>query len=182
MASERLVQNILQARAGGAVQRCHTVRHLGSYSVAEHSWGVCMLLLQLYPEHFGRLAPYALVHDIPEGLLGDVPSPTKDLLGASNLGYLEDRILRRFDLPALNELTAEEHFILNSCDRLELYLWAREQQEFGNNYVEEVVINLEKGFDEKPLERRAQTYQVQLIQGSVVPHRVGLLKRIQDGK
>lgn len=42
------VDCILNARAGGAVQRCHTIRHHGEYTNAQHQWGVAMLLWYLY--------------------------------------------------------------------------------------------------------------------------------------
>ena len=177
--SEQL-NRILQARAGGAVQRCHTVRHFGSYSVAEHSWGVAMLVLQLYPEHFTALAAYALVHDVPEGLTGDIPSTAK-----ADDGMLDDAINRRFGLPSTSELNPIRHAILKSCDRLELYLWAYEQAAMGNRFADEIQTNLLDMFNrsqpESGLDIRAHSFFHNHIKNkSCVPDRVGLLNKIKE--
>jgi hypothetical protein len=136
------LENILQARGGGAVQRCHTVRHQGSYSNAEHSWGVAMLLLQLYPEYPSVLA-VALVHDIPEAVTGDVPATVKH--GGDDHDF-DDHILAAWELPTLASLSEDEKLVLKTCDKLELWLWAREQLEAGNTFADEIVLNLEFWF------------------------------------
>jgi 5'-deoxynucleotidase YfbR-like HD superfamily hydrolase len=184
--SNRVINNLLQHRAGGAVQRCHTVRHLGSYSVAEHSWGVAMLLLHLYPDH-PNLLKYALVHDIPESLTGDVPSPAKS--ADLDQEVLENTILTRFDLPCLKDMTDDERVILNSCDRLELWIWAVEQLAMGNLFAKEITQNIENAiFAGRPLEARAQTYWATLyadtIDGAdgIIANRIGLLNSVRGVK
>ena len=172
---------ILQVRAGGATQRCHTIRHHGSYSVAEHSWGVAMLLLQLYPHDFRRLVQFALVHDVPEGLTGDIPSTAKN--GDESL---DDAILKHFGLPLLSWMGDRERAILKSCDLLDLFLWAREQMYMGNDFALEITKNLQASFNQ-PVEKSSleptayNFYPLSLKGKGCVPDRVGLLKRIKDG-
>lgn len=169
-------QNILQCRAGGAVQRCHTVRHQGSYSVAEHSWGVAMLLWYLYPQEAKRLVYYALAHDVPEGLTGDVPSTAKD----HDDSALDDMINHTFELPVLSCLDTEDHHILKSCDWLELYLWGKEQLAQGNSFALEITTNLEAHFAKRTLHPIADEYYRILCDKTPVPNRTNLLKSIKE--
>ena len=50
------LERITAIRTGGGVERCHGVRHQGSYSNAAHTWGVLVLLQVLWPNDFPRLA------------------------------------------------------------------------------------------------------------------------------
>jgi HD domain-containing protein len=174
-----LINNVLQARAGGAVQRCHTVRHLGSYSNAEHSWGVAMLILQLFPE-CPHLLKYALVHDIPEGVTGDVPAPVKKD-GFSDAEF-EDYILREWDLPQLSDLNAADGLVLKTCDKLELWLWTREQGMLGNCYASEVRENLEHWFVQPGyLHKRGIGFWTEALRANHVPDRVGQFAAMKEG-
>lgn len=140
-----------------------------------------MLLLQIYPSEFKRLAPYALVHDIPEGLTGDIPSTAK-----AGDTALDSAILSAFNLPDPADLGSAGHEVLKSCDRLDLYLWAREQLEAGNSFAKEIVDNLESRFnlsqEESGLEVRAWDFYnyLQHSQLSVVPQRSHLLRTIKE--
>lgn len=173
------LQEVLQARAGGAVQRCHTCRHLGSYSNAEHSWGVAMLILQLYPER-AELLKYALIHDIPEGVTGDVPATVKKD-GVDEHAF-DDFILSCWALPQLKELTSEERHILKSCDKLELWLWVREQGMQGNCFTTEIAQNLEVWFEQPGyLEPRVLEFWRQSRIHSMIPQRVGQYAAMKEG-
>lgn len=170
------LEQILNTRAGGAVERCHTIRHLGSYSNAQHQWGVAMLLWALYPADVAtKLVWHALTHDVPEGLTGDVPSTAK-----THETVLDDWINAEFDLPLICTLTEEEHRILRSCDILELYIWSLEQLAQGNSYAAEVTDNILMYAREK-LDKPAYELFCQLGKENVVPFRAGLLKRIKLG-
>lgn len=169
---------ILQARAGGAVQRCHTVRHQGSYSNAEHSWGVAMLLLQLYPDQW-HLLKYALVHDIPEAVTGDVPATVKK--NAVDEHDFDDFILEQWGLPQLNELIDRDRHILKSCDKLELWLWATEQLAAGNFFINEVIENLERWFKEPGyLHPTALAFWKEARLHQVIPNRVGQYQLMKE--
>lgn len=170
---------VLQARSGGAVQRCHTVRHQGSYSNAEHSWGVAMLLLQLYPEYPGLLAA-ALVHDIPEAVTGDVPATVKH---GSDDHEFDDYILSTWELPTLGALTEKEKHALKTCDKLELWLWAREHLSMGNNFVIEIIENLEFWFGKEDyLDAKGRDFWQLVKQRPMgpIPMRVGQYARFKE--
>jgi len=136
---------ILGARAGGRVERCHSIPHQGSYSNAAHSWGVAMLMYQLWPEDFPRLGIHCLTHDIPEFWVGDIPAPTMRAVPGlkESLTQIEDRCLNRLDLPELGTLNPEDHRKLKACDWLEFWLWCRDQWFIGNKFVQVSKVEIE---------------------------------------
>lgn len=177
-------EQVLHTRAGGAVQRAHSVRHLGSYSVAEHSWGVAMLIWHLFPQHFKRIAIFALVHDVAECLVGDVPSTAKDNCKKDDL---EDTINGEFGLPRMDQIGRYEHWILKLCDRLDLYIWAKEQRAQGNLFADEIINNLNDLFQQPDAftykgEEHDQAKELYLtLEGSnCVPDRRNLLNMIKE--
>lgn len=144
-----LADRVRLARLGGGVERCHIIPHIGSYNNAAHSWGVAMLMLQLWPEDFPRLAAYCICHDVPEAWVGDIPAHTKQRLPAlgAALQELEDEVFTRLQLPSENELVGEDRLKLKACDALELYLWALEEIDQSNRHASEIVVKLESWFD-----------------------------------
>lgn len=174
------LEQILFARGGGAVERAHVVRHSGSYSVAAHSWGMAMLLLQLYPEEFKRLVGFALVHDVPECLVGDVPSTSK--VHSPESDALEDAINRAFGLPEVTKMGSREYWILKTLDHLELYLWAQEQLQSGNVWAMELIHNLQALFETPAgaLEPVAFEFYAELRLKGARPDRSNLLSRIRS--
>lgn len=64
-------------RSAGAVKRYHTVETIKTQTVAEHSWGVAMILSSFVDRPSYRLIRQALCHDMAEVLTGDVPATAK---------------------------------------------------------------------------------------------------------
>lgn len=62
---------------GAAVSRYHTVDLLKSETVGHHSHGVAMLCFLIDPSAGKELLVAALLHDLPEQKVGDIPSPVK---------------------------------------------------------------------------------------------------------
>lgn len=152
MASERY-RRVVGVRLGGAVERAHTIQHQGSYSNARHQWGVAMLLWELWPERFARLAALALTHDVGEGWVGDVPASLKVLLPdlSSRLELAEDRVRAQLGLPSTAEYSEEDQRVIRACDQLELYLWALEQSAQENWAVQDIITNLHRHWRDNPL-------------------------------
>ena len=159
-----LLSRIRNIRIGGHVERCHTVLHHGSYSVAAHSWGVAMLMYVLWPEDFSRLAIYCLVHDIPEGWVGDVPATVKANNPVVKNAYtdMEAKIFDRLHIPDHSALSQADRDKLRAADHLELYLWADEQIKMGNLYVRAVKAALNGFFKERPLSEPANALYAQI--------------------
>ncbi len=104
--------NMQDIARSGHVTRWHSVRCARSQTLAEHHYLVAMIARELMQRIFGdRLSAetrlcvleYALLHDAPELLMGDLPSPLKrriaDIAGAADpLVRIEQEIA-----PEINE-------------------------------------------------------------------------------
>lgn len=129
---------IFLLRDAGVVKRSHTLRTLFDRNVAEHSWGVAMLVRQVYA--WAGLAPpsrvllAALCHDLSELVTGDLPATAKRehpaLRAAANAVTTpwEKRLGLRY------ELTDDEQLTLLYCDRMEFALYALEEVTAGNRF------------------------------------------------
>lgn len=133
--SMTLYDKIRLAREGAAVERCHTAPHRLRYSVGHHSLDLVNLITLAWQEdHAGALPRAELLvaaafHDIPERIVGDVPSPIKDLLD----GKMEAaEACTLSSLGVFITLTEEENKYLHQGDRLECWLWAVEQVRAGD--------------------------------------------------
>ena len=175
-----MAANLVQARAGGRVERCHGIPHATSYSNAAHSWGVAMLMHYLWPEDFPRLVLQCLAHDVPEAWVGDMPSPTLAYTPGvkHQLSGLEGRLNRAIGLPGENELDADDLAKVKACDRLDLYLWARDQANMGNRFTEELMSELRRSVHEFPMPERAMGLFVELDKSTCLPRLAGVMKEL----
>ena len=82
----RLTLNMLDLARSGHVTRWHSVRCARGQTLAEHHYLVAMISRELLRRILGDALPaetrlavleYALLHDAPELLMGDLPSPLK---------------------------------------------------------------------------------------------------------
>lgn len=156
-------------RMGGAVERCHTIRHQGSYAVNAHSWGVAVLMYILWPKDFPRLVAYCIFHDVPEAWVGDVPAPAKKFNKTVKQSFdkMETAVFSRLDLPNDLGLSTSDRAKLKACDHLELYLWAQEQVLSGNQHAACVVREIEGFFRRDPLPLEADMLLDEIMDGSV---------------
>lgn len=108
------------------VRRWGLVKTARPQSLAEHSYQVAMIaarLCQLYKvgeEVTCKAVWYALVHDLPEVLTGDIATPFKDLLGPGvreQIQQFEDRV-RVMGAP-VHEEDAHARMIVKLADILE---------------------------------------------------------------
>jgi 5'-deoxynucleotidase YfbR-like HD superfamily hydrolase len=68
-------------QAGSEVVRYHTITTLVKETVGHHSHGVAMICMILDPSVRGNVLRAALLHDLPEHVTGDIPSPAKRIHG-----------------------------------------------------------------------------------------------------
>jgi 5'-deoxynucleotidase YfbR-like HD superfamily hydrolase len=131
-------------RDAGAVKRYHVKRTHRTQTIAEHTFGMLMLVkqvIQLSDVPFRRTAllyEAILHHDLPELFTGDIPAPIKRV--HPELGPLMDSI--EAELKPLHQdfdLTAEEGALLKWADRMELVLWCLEEFRLGNTYTKPTV-------------------------------------------
>jgi 5'-deoxynucleotidase YfbR-like HD superfamily hydrolase len=124
-------------RDAGAVKRYHVKRTLRQQTVAEHTFGMLMLVKQVAP-HIDKSVLYAAIlhHDLPELMTGDVPAPIKRAhpeLGPL-MNSIEEELAPLYD-PLCERLTQEEASLLKWADRMELVLWCLEEYRMGNTFV-----------------------------------------------
>jgi 5'-deoxynucleotidase YfbR-like HD superfamily hydrolase len=119
---------------GGNTRRYHTVPTLLPETVAHHSQGVALIahLLMSNRDYNPQVIWAALLHDMAEYRVGDVPSPSKREFGiAQQLDELESRILRGegFPLPALS---SGDQRILKLADIAQGALFCAQEMSMGN--------------------------------------------------
>lgn len=128
-------------RDAGAVKRYHVKRVLRTQTVAEHTFGVLMLVKQVMPAMLNaHMVTAILHHDLPELITGDIPAPIKR--AHPELGPLLDSIeagMAPLYDQADARLTAEQHALLKWADRMELVQWCLEEWRMGNTYVKDTI-------------------------------------------
>lgn len=178
----KTTEQLLQRRLGGLTERCHNIPHQGSYSVAAHSWGVAMIYHFLWPEDFPRMAMHCLSHDVPEAWLGDIPAPTKMYVkGLSQaLQGLESRLNASMGLPPEAGLDPLSMSRLKAADRIELYMWCREQVAIGNRYALECQHEITRYIlATEDLPPEARSLMTELMQRSdILPAQSGIVESI----
>ncbi len=143
----KTIHKIRAIREGGKTERTHTTPHHGSYSVAEHSWGVATLLAILHPNPSRDLILAGLWHDVHERWTGDIPAPIKWCLGnvaRDELKRLSSSIDSSLEINFY--LSVKDLEWLKACDMLEFWLWSIDQNALGNLNADEGHTNAEHWF------------------------------------
>lgn len=123
-------------REAGHTRRCHGTKIIGEQTVAEHSFHVAMLCIEICQgKASAELLKAALYHDLPECETGDVPAPVKwkSPAVAGALEEMEQEFNERHNLHV--SITAEELIILKWADSLELAFFCVDQLMMGNRFV-----------------------------------------------
>lgn len=125
-------------RDAGAVQRYHVKRTHRKQTIAEHTFGMLMLIKQINPLCTKNVMNAVLHHDLPELFTGDVPAPIKRV--HPELGPLMDSIEEGLT-PLYQDfhITVPEAILLKWADRMELVLWCLEEVRMGNVYCRATV-------------------------------------------
>lgn len=147
MPQEDKLTRVYRAREGGHVERCHTVPHVGTYKVSEHTAQMLFLLDVLYPSATLRLWRAVLHHDLSEAITGDVPGGVGKVDPELRKVYEEatEVISEEFGWGD-EDLTDHERRWLAALDKLELYLWCHDQANLGNDHAAPIMEFLEQWF------------------------------------
>lgn len=129
-------------RDAGNVKRYHTKCTLRQQTVAEHTFGVLMLVKQVaeYDSELYncRFVEAVLHHDLPELMTGDIPAPIKR--AHPQLGPLLDDIEEGLAPLCISVmLTSDQEALLKWADKMELVLWCLEELEMGNTQVRDMI-------------------------------------------
>lgn len=136
-------------------------------SVAEHSYGVAVLALLVGDTiggcDRGRLLAIALLHDMAEALVTDLPTSARHLIGADIKQAAEQKAIQTLlaGLPGSAEQLAlwEEYTVgasrearlVKALDRIEMLVQALAYERAGNRNLAEFWQGAEAGWDEFPL-------------------------------
>jgi putative hydrolase of HD superfamily len=139
-------------------------------SVAEHIFGVALLALAVAPSlamiepiERERLLTLALLHDLGESLLTDLPSSARLLLGSAAKQQAEQQALSQTlgDLAGSAELLAlweeyrtgssREARLVKALDRIEMLAQALAYERAGQRDLDEFWVDAARGWDEFPL-------------------------------
>lgn len=117
----------------GGTRRYHNRPELNQ-DVAQHSWGVAVIILTMHPNPSVNLLKAAILHDSPEKVYGDIVSPTKVAfpeakeldLKCARLFWEDVKNTHNFDYP---ELTEEEELWLSFADMYECCLMNKDKNQ-----------------------------------------------------
>lgn len=128
--------------AGTTVQRYHAVPTIQRQTVGEHSARVALIANLLQSRHGSdhavnhwALILQALVHDLPEGVFGDIPAPVKRGMSPELrklVNEQEEELLHDCKLSVL--LTSRQEKLLKLADSLEGVLFCRTELLLGNRH------------------------------------------------
>lgn len=134
--------------ASSAVIRYHTQRCIRPETVGEHSYIVahlCWILAEINGfEVSSSLLKASLIHDMPEAVTGDIPSPVKRIIAgetsvASILSRLESDVLKKVGIEDIS-LTPIEERILRIADIFSGCMYCfYEVEGFGNKHMSKVL-------------------------------------------
>ena len=132
-------------RNAGHVKRWHTVRTLKEETVAQHTYGVMSLLVELCNgKPSSKLLCAALCHDIAEQHTGDIPATTKWNFPEIAIAIKNAELDTENRMGATFDLTPEEVLLLKAADMLDLCWFCLEERALGNKNVVEIY---ERGMD-----------------------------------
>ena len=123
---------------GGRVSRFHTKPLVKPETVAEHSYLVAWVAtIMCAGRPSANLLLACLAHDGPEFRLGDVPSPTKRLMGMSEaFAEAEASIFKDAGLPDYERcLTPKEAEVLKFADNFAGWLKCEYERRLGNTLL-----------------------------------------------
>ena len=123
------------AYLAGKVQRYHTHPTLNVQTVADHSWRVATLLVEIFGLPRAEVLYYALMHDAGELYAGDIPFQVKvdnpTLHDAIDVAEIRGLKLLGVELPDLSPVEAAQ---VKIADILEMYEFGQLEIAMGNQY------------------------------------------------
>ena len=136
---EESLRSLMLVYESGAVKRYHAKRTHLYQTVADHAWGVALIITRLHPNPRADLLKAAILHDAHELVTGDIPYTVK----AANpeLKTLLTRLERNaendmgMDFRIEKELIPEDWFWLKAADMMELVLYVRSELLLGNRHI-----------------------------------------------
>jgi 5'-deoxynucleotidase YfbR-like HD superfamily hydrolase len=136
------VTDFVGAWRSGTVKRFHTMEAIQEDTVAQHSWGVVLILLMVWPSVPWQLLIGAHLHDYGEKATGDMPGPVKwgDPVLEALLDKMEHEHIQKTLHPQLAKiieaLSPSDWALVELCDRAEFCIRMIHERLLGNRYAE----------------------------------------------
>lgn len=128
-----ITQQVRTLFDGGAVQRFHTMPTLTDNTVAQHSHGVAVFCYLIDPACSKDLLLAALMHDLAEQYTGDVPSPSKRVLGIREaFGKVEQELLGTVGFDIEHRLSEHDEIVLKLADCADGMMFCVRERTLGN--------------------------------------------------
>ena len=127
------------ALRGGQLQRFHTWPTIGHETIAEHSFGVAMIVLALTDYRASaNLLKAALYHDLAEQETGDIPANAKwdNPMFSTFLEVMEDSFNIKWKLDIT--LPPQDQIVLKWADMLQMLLFCKQQRDLGNRNMDTI--------------------------------------------
>jgi 5'-deoxynucleotidase YfbR-like HD superfamily hydrolase len=141
------VSNLFQAWQAGRTVRKHTMLVRYRETVAEHTWGVVMLLLKYVPRPSLQLIKAAVVHDMGEQATCDIPAhlcwqhpALKEMVQIKEDEHVA--AVMAYPQPAEDHavsLTHDEELALEVADRAEFIVSCWYEHNMGNTFMRETI-------------------------------------------
>jgi 5'-deoxynucleotidase YfbR-like HD superfamily hydrolase len=132
--------NVYEAWQSGKTKRKHTMQTLFSEHTAEHTWGMCFLLLRYVPEYSKALMNEVIVHDVGEAGTADIPAHVcwampelKKAVEVKEREYITAALTVGTTPPVQTALTDDEQLMLEVLDRAEFVLSCWREAQMGNS-------------------------------------------------
>lgn len=133
------MKTLLTAWQAQFLLRYHTVpEQMERQTVGAHSYAVCILIDQLWPDSSKQLIQAALYHDVPELILGDIPATAKWDYPEIKEAFEKAEAKVFQDLGLVFVLTEEEQRRLKMADMLELVLYSH-RHSHGNDHMRTIM-------------------------------------------
>ena len=136
-----LAERLKAVERSARVRRYHTEPVIHQQNVGEHTYGVMWFILLMVDNPSAALLTAALMHDVAEYAVGDVPSPTKKApIIKLAFDQLEDKALERllWKLPVISDVEAR---YLKLADLLEGAAFCLSELRRGNRDIETALGN-----------------------------------------
>lgn len=132
----------------GRIRRLHIRPMNGEeQNVAAHTWGVTMILIDLFPDVSKDAILFTLRHDVPEVVTGDIPANVKwDNPGLEEaLAEREKEFMKKMGWKSEHSGVPSykrENLYIKIADRIELMFYCMEQMYMGNWLLADVYVNV----------------------------------------
>lgn len=132
-------------RMAGEVRRYHTHPVLRQQSVAEHTWQMMAIWVQIWGHMPPQVSTAILLHDTPEVQTGDIPFGIKRDHSALRLALEEIELEVHNSLTgtlwgdAIDHLTDSQRSRIKACDLLEMLEFGAHEVHMGNRHGQAIV-------------------------------------------